>query len=145
MLNSERTELRGLATQGERQDVLTAVTTLSLGKEDSGKVVFLNLATGFVTTLPAPQEGLKFTFIVKTAPSGGSYTVVTAGSSNIIVGKQTPADGNAGDTGSTDDTISFVNGQAVAGDKVELECDGTKWFAYAVTSVAAGLTFTTAS
>lgn len=42
-------------------------------------------------------------------------------------------------------TITFVDGQAVAGDRVELISDGTSWFAYAFSKVQAGITFTQAS
>lgn len=122
---------------------LTAASTLT--HEDNGLVFFLNSATEFATTLPAPFLGARFTFIVKTAPSGASYTVVTGSSANIIKGMQNPAAAAAGDTGTADDTISFVDGQAVAGDMVELWSDGTSWFAQAFSRVAAGITFTQAS
>ncbi len=122
---------------------LTAVKTVS--EVESGAVFFLSSSTEFVTTLPLPKRGLRYTFIVAAAPSGASYTVVTNGSANIIIGLQNSVAGDAGDSGTTDDTISFVDGQSVVGDKVELYCDGTNWFAYAISKVAAGITFTTAS
>lgn len=112
---------------------------------ESGKTFFLNSATEFVSTLPAPAAGLRFTFIVVAAPSGASYTVVTTSSANIIKGNQNSVAGDAGDFGTADDTISFVDGQSVAGDKVEVISDGTSWFAYAISKVAAGITFTQAS
>lgn len=112
---------------------------------ESGSVFYLSSATEFVSTLPAPAAGLHFTFIVTAAPSGASYTVVTNSSSNIIKGLQNSVAGDAGDSGTADDTISFVDGQAVAGDKVEVFCDGTNWFAYAVSKLAAGVTFTQAN
>jgi hypothetical protein len=122
-----------------------ATAASSLTAADSGKVIFLNSATEFATTLPAPAAGLAYTFIVGAAPSGASYTIVTNGSANIIKGQAYPASGAAGDTGTADDTISFVDGQAVAGDKVDVVSDGTSWFAYAHCAVAAGVTFTQAS
>ncbi len=112
---------------------------------ESGSVFFLNSATEFVSTLPAPAAGLHFTFIVTAAPSGASYTVVTTTSANIIKGNQNSVAGDAGDFGTADDTITFVDGQSVAGDKVEVYCDGTNWFAYGISKVAAGLTFTQAT
>lgn len=124
--------------------VETVITTNVLTAAESGSTYFLDLAAGFVTTLPAPQSGLRFTFIVKTAPTT-AYTIVTSASANIIKGNANSVAGDAGDSGTTDDTINFVAGQSVAGDKVELYCDGTSWFAYAITRVAAGVTFTTAS
>jgi hypothetical protein len=122
---------------------LTAASTLT--DADNGMVFYLNASTEFATTLPAPFMGARFTFIVKAAPSGASYTVVTASSANIIKGLQNSVAGDAGDNGTADDTITFVDGQAVAGDKVELYSDGTSWFAYAISKVAAGITFTQAS
>lgn len=122
---------------------LTAASTLTA--EQSGRTFFLNSATEFATTLPAPAAGLNYSFIVKAAPSGASYTIVTASSANIIKGQQYNAAGAAGDVGTADDTITFVDGQAVAGDRVDLISDGTSWFAYAFCSVAAAVTFTQAS
>lgn len=122
---------------------LTAASTLTAAQ--SGTVFFLNSATEFVTTLPAPAAGLTYTFIVKAAPSGANYTVVTASSANLIKGQAYPASGDAGDTGTADDTISFVSAQSVAGDMVTVISDGTSWFAKAFCAVAAGVTFTQAS
>ena len=124
-------------------EAVTATNTITAA--ESGTVFFLNSATEFVSTLPAPAAGLHFTFIVKAAPSGASYTVVTNSSNNIIIGLQNSVAGDAGDSGTTDDTITFVNGQSVVGDKVEIHCDGTYWYAHAISKVAAGITFTTAS
>ena len=105
---------------------LTDASTLTAAQ--SGTTFFLNSATEFATTLPAPVAGLTYTFIVKTAPSGASYTIVTASSANIIKGQAVNAAGVAGDTGTADDTISFVDGQAVAGDMVTVISDGTNWY-----------------
>jgi hypothetical protein len=126
---------------------LTENTTATnvLTAAESGKTLFLNSSTEFVSTLPAPQAGLRFTFIVTAAPSGASYTVVTTSSANVIKGMQVTAADAAGDTGTADDTISFVDGQAVAGDMVTVWSDGTSWFAVAHSRVAAGITFTQAS
>ena len=119
----------------------TATAASTLTAADSGKTIFLNSATEFVTTLPLPAAGLRFTFIVKTAPVGTSYTVVTNGFAGIIKGQQYNAAGAAGDTGTADDTITFVAGSSVAGDRVELISDGTSWFAYAFCTLAASITF----
>ena len=80
-----------------------------------------------------------------TAQSGASYTVVTNSSANIIKGNQNSVAGDAGAFGTADDAISFVDGQSVAGDKEEVYSDGTSWFAYGISKVAAGLTFTQAN
>lgn len=123
----------------------TATATTALTAADSGKTIFLSSATEFVTTLPAPAAGLAFTFIVTAAPASASYTIVTNGSANIIKGQAVNAAGVAGDAGTADDTITFVDGQAVAGDMVTVVSDGTSWFAKGFCAVAAGITFTQAS
>jgi hypothetical protein len=133
----------GAITGLETVTTLTAASTLTTAQ--SGTTFFLNSATEFVTTLPAPAAGLNYTFIVTAAPSGASYTIVTASSANIIKGQAVNAAGVAGDTGTADDTISFVDAQAVAGDQVTVISDGTSWFAKAFCAVAAGVTFTQAS
>jgi hypothetical protein len=133
----------GAITGLETVTTLTAAATLTAAQ--SGTTFFLNSATEFVTTLPAPVAGLNYTFIVTAAPSGASYTIVTASSANIIKGQAVNAAGVAGDTGTADDTISFVDAQAVAGDQVTVISDGTSWFAKAFCAVAAGVTFTQAS
>ncbi len=124
----------------------TEVATVAdvLTSADSGKTIWLNAATEFALELPAVAAGLNFKFIVKAAPSGASYTVVTPGPAEIIVGKVFSAAGDAGDVENTAGatTITFVNGQAVMGDRVDLECDGTNWYAVGFASVAAGITFT---
>jgi hypothetical protein len=131
------------STSGGRMKVLSAASTLTA--DDNGTVFVLSASTEFATTLPAPFLGAEFTFIVGAAPSGASYTIVTASSGNVIKGLQNSVAGDAGDFGTADDTISFVDGQALAGDRVELFSDGTSWFAYATSKVAAGITFTQAS
>lgn len=136
-------ELNMAADSSANTEDVTA-TNVILAAE-SGSTYLLDSATEFVSTLPAPAIGLRFSFIVKAAPSGASYTVVTNASANIIKGQQHSAAGDAGDTGTSDDTITFVDGQAVAGDRVDVFSDGTSWFAYAFSKLAAGITFTTAS
>ena len=133
----------GAITGLETVTTLTAASTLTTAQ--SNTIFFLSSATEFATTLPAPAAGLMYTFIVGAAPSGASYTIVTASSANIIKGQAVNAAGVAGDTGTADDTISFVDGQAVAGDQVTVISDGTSWFAKAFCAVAAGVTFTQAS
>lgn len=133
----------GTLLQKPVTEVVAATNAISA--TESGSTFFLSATTEFVSTLPAPAAGLNYTFIVSAAPSGASYTVVTTSSANIIKGQAVCSADAAGDTGTADDTISFVDGQAVAGDKVYVISDGTSWFAYANCAVAAGITFTQAS
>lgn len=134
-----------------RQGLLTAeelIATATLTEGDSGKVFYLNAATEFATTLPLPFMGGKFTFIVKAAPSGADYTVVTKNSANIMLGHiltSQDAGGTADSETSGGDTLSFVSAKAVVGDMAEFFSDGVKWYARATSKVFDAITITTAS
>lgn len=124
----------------------TVAATNVISAAETGTVFFLNHATEFVSTLPAPAAGLHFTFIVTGAPSGASYTIVTTSSNNIILGHIVCSAGGTGDSETSGaDTVSFVDGQAVVGDMAEFWCDGTNWFVRGSCKVVAGMTITTAS
>jgi len=123
---------------------LTTTKTVTAG--ESGTTFFLNSTTGFVTTLPAPEDGLTYKFVVKTVPTSGNCTVYANGGSDIIVGVL--AASTADDLGATDtnaDTISFVASTCVVGDWVEVVSDGTYWYVTGVEKVAEGITLTTAA
>lgn len=121
-----------LATSIRDYEDSTAVNTLLY--TECGKTVFLNSATEFATTLPSPVAGCTFTFIVKAAPSGASYTVVTASSANVIVGGVNELEVDTGDDGPSflisdpADTVTLVDGVSVAGDWIKVVSDGTYWF-----------------
>ena len=117
---------------------LTAASTLTAA--DNGKTLLLNSATEFATTLPAPTAGWRARFIVKAAPVGTAYTIVTNGGANLI-------DGLAVVNGATvaaanEDTITFTASAAVSGDWVELISDGTNWYVSGQASAATGIAFT---
>jgi hypothetical protein len=123
-------------------EVLTATTTLT--PEDSGKILVLNSATEFNVTLPAVADamGVFYTFVVRAAPSGASYTITSP--ANDIVGQTVspdqgaPTDGDFESSGA--DVITITDAKAVKGDRVELMCDGTNWFFTAYTSVIDAVT-----
>jgi hypothetical protein len=111
---------------------------------ETGSVFFLNSGTEFASTLPAVAAGLHFTFIVSAAPSGANYTIVAA-SGTPIKGHVLTTDVDSGtnpDFATTGVlTINIVDGKAVAGDIIEVWCDGTNWFATAKCSVFDAITF----
>lgn len=128
-------------------ETLRAASVLS--ENDNGKTFILNSATEFATKLPPLQVGLEFTFIVGAAPTGASYTVITHESGNVIVGHVLSSDlNNAADADfetSGGDTLSFVDGAAVKGDRAHFVCDGVNWYVNAGCSAQGGITITTAS
>lgn len=125
-------------------EILTAAKTLDAS--DSGKTFYLNSATEFAVTLPAPADGLYFKFVVKAAPSGASYTVVSASGTDNIHGNVVSAEDALGSGDSTSgtaaDTITFVDSKAQIGDFVEVVSDGTLWYALAVATQQDAITYT---
>jgi len=117
----------------------------SIVASDHNKTIFINNATGFAITLPAPIAGFKVTLVSKTSNTSGNHTVVTATSANIIKGFAANAAGASVTPLSDGDTISFVANQSVAGDQVSLTSDGTSWFMTGFAQVAAGVTLTKAT
>ena len=114
---------------GAKISTLTAASSLTTA--NCGQRLLLNSATEFATTLPAPTAGCELTFIVKAAPSGASYTVLTASSANVFIGHAETADVNSAtdaDSGTADDTITITDAVAVVGDQIELYSDGTSWY-----------------
>ena len=123
-------------TSGAGAAEVVTTTNVILAAE-SGRTFFLNSATEFVSTLPAPALGLSYTFIVTAAPSGASYTIVPA-SGTIIHGIVLSKDLNgATDSGATAGTpvgtITLVDAKAQIGDRVDIVSDGTNWYAVCCT------------
>ena len=125
--------MQGAVYQTENQTAAITLTT-----KDTEDVYFLNNTAGFAVTLPTVENGLHFTFIVKTQPTSGSYTVT--GASGTVKGQAVNSAAGAGSTTTGGTTITFAQSQTVAGDKVEVFCDGTYWYATAQCAVAAGIT-----
>ena len=124
-------------------NVETVITTNVITAAESGKTFFLDLAGGFVSTLPAPAAGLRFTFIVKTAPTTGDYTIVTNGTTQkVLKGLAVIAADAVGDVSAGGTTATFVANNALPGDRVDVICDGTIWYMVGYAQVTAGLTIT---
>lgn len=122
--------------------ILILAGAYQLTSEDNDKTIFLNLAGGFNVNLPPVEAGLRLKFIVKTAPTT-SYTITSVNSSlaaaNLVKGQVLTTDVNSATDPDFDtaaiDVLTFVANKAVAGDWLELECDGTNWFYRASVSV----------
>lgn len=130
-----------LASTLRNYEDVTATNVITYS--ECGTTYFLNSATEFVSTLPAPQAGCQFTFIVKAAPVGAAYTVVTASNATIINGLVVV--NGASVTGASEDTITFAASAAIAGDWVTVESDGTYWFVRGQGHAAGAITLTDAA
>ncbi len=119
------------------------ITTKAVTAAESGKTFYLDLAAGFVTTLPAVALGLRYQFIVKTAPTG-SYTIVCPAAAALFKGHVLTTDVNSATDPDFDTTavatLTFVLNKAVAGDRINIDSDGTSWFYSAECSVFDAIT-----
>jgi hypothetical protein len=123
--------------------VADLIATNTLTTADCGKTLLLNASTEFATTLPAPSSGCKLRFVVKAAPSGASYTVLTASGDNVMIGGINELEVDTGDDGPCStgaDTLTFVDGVAAVGDFVEMISDGTSWYINGQTNHDGGVT-----
>lgn len=131
-------------TGATASEVVTAANVITA--TESGKIFFLNSATEFASTLPAPTAGVEYLFIVTAAPSGASYTIVTEGGCQVLAGHVLTSgfadSGSDVETAATGTTVTFVDGVSVVGDRAHLVSDGTSWFASCITAVEAGITIT---
>ena len=116
----------------------TVTTTNVITAAESGTTFFLNAAGGFTSTLPAPAAGLRYTFIVKTAPTT-AYIVTTNSGDNILYGTTLDIVGELV-YGSAQDTVNFVASTSVVGDRLEVFSDGTNWYYEAKSGADGGIT-----
>ena len=120
---------------------ITSDTTLS--PTDSGKVIFLG-ANGVDVTLPhSPEAGLNYKIIMAADYSTAVCTVTIHGSGEFFAGivssatHDTTVD-SALFNGSSNDVITFASG-SLAGDYVDIICDGSLWFVSGMAAVVAGI------
>jgi len=125
-------------------EALSANKTIDVS--DCGTMFMYNETTGFVTIqLPTVADAGSgwWCRIVVTSMNGSadvdcSIKQSTSDSNNIV--KVRFLDGTGGAvTQTAGDGVSIIGDAAVAGDYVELWCDGTTWHGVAVCSAAGGL------
>lgn len=132
-----------------RRVVETLTAVVSLNAADTGILFLLNLATGFTVTLPAAEDagaGWNCELLVIIAPSSGTYilTEKTADDTNVLVvngiteGEVDTGDDAPYNAGCT--TVTFADGVAVIGDRIQILCDGTNFFVKGHTNADGGVT-----
>lgn len=127
---------RTVATNTTRSEIVT--TTNVIASTESGTTFYLDLAGGFTSTLPAPAFGLKFKFIVKTAPTT-AYVITTTSGNNLLYGTLLDIVGELVYF-SAQDTLNFVASTSLVGDSLEVESDGTNWYCKAFSGANGGIT-----
>lgn len=140
---SGTTEVVLQETSGSNAEVV--ITTKAVTAAESGKRFYLALAAGFVTTLPAVALGLNYKFIIQIAVTS-NMTIVCPAAATLFKGHVLTTDVNSATDPDFDTTavatLTFVANKSVAGDWIEVECDGTNWFYSARTSLFDAITGT---
>lgn len=107
-----------------------AGATVVLTAADSGKVLINKSTSGSPSwTLPAPVDGLKFTFVCGNTTAG--FTVTSAAA---VIHFKTSASGTVL-TSTT--TLTNTQATAIVGDTISIVCDGTAWWMTAISGIFA--------
>ena len=136
-LNLEGTTLKS-ATTKESVEVLNTVgsvatPTKSLTAEDSGTTFFVDISTvSIVATLPAPQAGLHYKFILSVASDNEAtkdFLLNTHDDGTDINGSVIVNGAHVEVTNATSAVaLDSSAGAATVGDFFEVDCDGTDWY-----------------
>jgi hypothetical protein len=112
--------------------------TLTLTAEDSGKTIFLNRATGCEVTLPDPEVGLTFHFVVRTAVTSNDYSINGAETTHLFAGRVLNMDTDSSNVmayftaDESDDDVMSLNGSTTGGlkgDNFTVTCiSPTRWY-----------------
>jgi len=142
-LTATAAELNNAADNSANVEVVTATNVITAA--ESGKTFYLSAVAGFESTLPTAAAGLRFKFVVKTAPTSNGYTITGTPAAKIqgLVssnGAETEANGILA---ADEDNVIFVANQALVGDYVEFNSDGTNWYVSGMVAALAGLTANT--
>lgn len=143
-LNATADELNQAADVSAKFEVVTETNVISA--DENNKTFYLDAVAGFLSTLPAPALGLKYKFVVATAPTSNGYTIATNGGADLMKGMISEAEVDTTEDGPTDqnaDLLTLVANVAVPGDYIELESDGTSWFFRGQTAADGGVTTAT--
>lgn len=114
--------------RGTSGGVKSLTASATLGLSDNRKTILFTPPAGtgaLVVTLPSVQKGLEFRIIQAAGYDTAACTIDSAEGNNFV-GGILAGSGNGYAASGTDDKISFGSA-TVAGDFVELFCDGTSW------------------
>ena len=114
----------------------TAVAAKSLTKKDSGKTILIT-GTGYTYTLPAPEAGLSYRFVVQAA---FATNFVVAGGNSLLHGAVDVNSARVNATAASN--INFVGTAETIGDFAEIWSDGTNWYVDGFAEAVGGITAT---
>jgi len=121
-----------------RKRIIDMTTAGTLSKNQSGALVTLANAAGFVVTLPAPGRGLEYDFVVKTAMTAGGATscwyeiqvpstVAASMKGSVVSGASNGAAKQQASSGASKLQLGTINGGAI-GTHLKVICNNdSKW------------------
>jgi hypothetical protein len=127
----ENDGLGGLQVAKTHVDTVEVVTATNvITAAETGKTFFLSAAAGFESTLPTAAAGLRYKFIVATAPTSNGYTITGTPADKIFGTVACSGAENTinGVTADANDNVILVHNQAKIGDTVTFISDGTNWY-----------------
>ncbi len=124
--------------------VQIVTSTELLTVNESHKLIVLNHATEFTTTLPAVSgcAGITWRFVLAVAPDTGVMDIKTNALEDKIFGMAVV--NGASIAADAEDTITFTSTAAKVGDWVEITSDGVNFYVSGQAQSATGIVFTTA-
>lgn len=117
-------------------DAVSISSSQTMTGADSGKVYFLAGADGGTITLPAPEAGYNFKFVMTENNPTTAFTI-DAGSGLLFGNLQNAA----GFSRANNDQNVVFGTTSVRGDVADLVSDGTYWYVFAVTPISGAITF----
>jgi hypothetical protein len=127
------------------EPISVTAATFAITAAHHNATFYLNRAGGIAFTLPAPDGGLAFKFVIGTAPTT-DCTISSNGGADIIVLGVNELEVDTGDDGPYDDNadvVTFKANVAIVGDFLDFTCDGTKWYVRGQTNADGGVTSAT--
>jgi hypothetical protein len=134
-LSLNGTTLGGVLQKVETLNTVGSVAapTKRLSSADSGRTFFIDISTvSVVCTLPAPEPGLEYTFVLSAASDGETakdFLLNTHADSTDINGAVIVNNALIEVTSATSAVaIDSSAGDATCGDRLHVCCDGTDWY-----------------
>jgi len=117
-------------------DVEVISASITLSQNDSGKLFLLNGNDGGTITMPSPQSGARFKFVLNTNTPTNPFTIDCG--AGLLEGNLQNASAHARANGAQN---CIFGATAVKGDFADFESDGTSWYVAATTVVSGAITF----
>lgn len=132
---TESTSSTGVTITGQLQPTpILATTTRTLLASESGSLIKLDAAAGFVVTLPTAKAGLRYEFLIGTTVTSSNYTIQASTATELFTGAVINSSSSANFSARADGTSHYklilgtttTGGQA--GGRIRITCQSaTNW------------------